>query len=147
MPPAVAKSFSAIMPGAFIITFWLIIYAILIKLNLPNLHDIAQVVLGRPLGLLGNNVFGTVIVVGLNSLFWFVGIHGGNVVNSVMQPLWIANLDKNRAAYQAGTELQHIFTISFMDNLVYTGGGATLNLVLVLGYLARKKKQVNKQKY
>nr|WP_238526724.1 PTS transporter subunit EIIC [Carnobacterium sp. 17-4] len=141
VPPAVAKSFSAIIPGAFIVTFWLIIYAILIKLNLPNLHDIAQVVLGGPLGLLGNNVFGTVIVVGLNSLFWFVGIHGGNVVNSVMQPLWIANLDENRAAYQAGTEMQHIFTIAFMDNLVYIGGGgATLGLVLVLGYLARKKK-------
>ena len=147
VPPAVAKSFSAIIPGAFIITFWLIIYAALTMLNLPNLHDIAQVVLGVPLGLLGNNVFGTVIVVALNSLFWFVGIHGGNVVNSVMQPLWIANLDENRAAYQAGAELQHIFTISFMDNLVYIGGGATLNLVLVLGYLARKKKQVNKQKY
>ncbi len=91
--------------------------------------------------MLGNNVFGTVIVVALNSLFWFVGIHGGNVVNSVMQPLWIANLDENRAAYQAGAELQHIFTISFMDNFVYIGGGgATIGLVLILGYLARKKK-------
>lgn len=86
-------------------------------------------------------MIGTVLVVGLNSLFWFVGIHGGNVVNSVMQPLWIANLDENRAAYQAGEALEHIFTVSFMDNMVYLGGGgATLGLVLVLGYLARKKK-------
>ncbi|WP_245249179.1 PTS sugar transporter subunit IIC [Vagococcus allomyrinae] len=141
VPPAVAKSFSAIIPGAFIITLWLIISSVLIALDLPNLHDIAQVILGGPLGLLGNNVFGTMIVVGLNSLFWFVGIHGGNVVNSVMQPLWIANLDENRAAYQAGAELPHIFTVAFMDNLVYIGGGgATIGLVLVLGYLARKKK-------
>lgn len=141
VPPAVAKSFSAIIPGAVIITFWLIVYGVLDTLVLPNLHDIAQVVLGGPLGLLGNNVFGTVLVVGLNSLFWFVGIHGGNVVNSVMQPLWIANLDENRAAYQAGEALEHIFTVSFMDNMVYLGGGgATLGLVLVLGYLARKKK-------
>lgn len=141
VPPAVAKSFSAIIPGAFILTFWLVISSVLIALDLPNLHDIAQVILGGPLGLLGNNVFGTMIVVGLNSLFWFVGIHGGNVVNSVMQPLWIANLDANRAAYQAGTELPHIFTVAFMDNLVYIGGGgATIGLVLVLGYLARKKK-------
>lgn len=141
VPPAVAKSFSAIIPGAVIITFWLIVYGVLDTLVLPNLHDIAQVVLGGPLGLLGNNVFGTVLVIGLNSLFWFVGIHGGNVVNSVMQPLWIANLDENRAAYQAGEALEHIFTVSFMDNMVYLGGGgATLGLVLVLGYLARKKK-------
>lgn len=81
------------------------------------------------------------ILVTLNSLFWFIGIHGGNVVNSVMQPVWLANLDANKEAYQAGLELPHIFTSSFMDNFVYIGGGgATLGLVLVLGYLARKKK-------
>ncbi|MGX6978216.1 PTS sugar transporter subunit IIC [Vagococcus elongatus] len=141
VPPAVSKSFSAIIPGAVIITSWLIIFSLLDKFTLPNLHEIAAVVLGKPLGLLGNNVFGTMIVVGLNSLFWFVGIHGGNVVNSVMQPIWLANIDANREAYQAGEALPHIFTVSFMDNLVYIGGGgATLGLVLVLGYLARKKK-------
>ena len=138
---AVSKSFSAIIPGAVLITFWLIVFGLLDAFSLPNLHDVAQVVLGKPLGLLGSNVFGTIIVVALNSLFWFVGIHGGNVVNSVMQPVWIANLDANREAYQAGLELPHIFTVAFMDNFIYIGGGgATIGLVLVLGYLARKKK-------
>ena len=141
VPPAVSRSFSAIIPGAVLITFWLIVFGVLDALALPNLHDVAQVVLGGPLGLLGSNVFGTIIVVALNSLFWFVGIHGGNVVNSVMQPVWIANLDANREAYQAGEALPHIFTVAFMDNFVYIGGGgATIGLVLVLGYLARKKK-------
>src|SRR5690606_38369669 len=40
VPPAVAKSFSAIIPGAVIITFWLIVYGVLDTLVLPNLHDI-----------------------------------------------------------------------------------------------------------
>ena len=58
-----------------------------------------------------------------------------------MRPVWIANLDANREAYQAGLELPHIFTVAFMDNFIYIGGGgATIGLVLVLGYLARKKK-------
>lgn len=141
VPSAVSKSFSAIIPGAVLITFWLLVFGLLDAFSLPNLHDVAQVVLGKPLGLLGSNVFGTIIVVALNSLFWFVGIHGGNVVNSVMQPVWIANLDANREAYQAGLELPHIFTVAFMDNFIYIGGGgATIGLVLVLGYLARKKK-------
>lgn len=145
VPPAVARSFSAIIPGAVIITFWLIAYAILDMVSWPNLHELAQVVLGGPLGLLGNNIFGTVIVAGLNSLLWFIGIHGGNVVNSIMQPIWIANLAENTAAYQAGTELKNIITVAFMDNFVYIGGGgATIGLVLVLGYIARKK-QTSKQ--
>ncbi|EOI6952884.1 PTS sugar transporter subunit IIC, partial [Enterococcus faecalis] len=135
VPSAVAKSFSAIIPGAVLITFWLIIFGLLDTFSLPNIHDIAQVVLGKPLGLLGSNIFGTIIVVALNSLFWFIGIHGGNVINSVMQPIWIANLDANREAYQAGQSLPHIFTVAFMDNFVYIGGGgATIGLVLVMGY-------------
>lgn len=85
-----------------IITGWLLVYALLASLKLPNLHAVAQTVLGKPLGLLGNNLFGLMILVALNSSFWFVGLHGGNVVNAVMKPLWLSNLDANKVAYQAG---------------------------------------------
>ena len=143
VPSAVSKSFSAIIPGAILITFWLIVFGVLDALSLPNLHDVAQVVLGKPLGLLGSNVFGTIIVVALNSLFWFVGIHGGNVVNSVMQPVWIANLDANREAYQAGIELPHIFTVAFMDNFIYIGGGGCDNRVSI-GFRLLSSQEKNK---
>lgn len=141
VPPAVSKSFSAIIPGAVTIVGWLIVYATLDKLSLPNLHEIAQGALGGPLGLLGNNVIGLLILIFLNSSFWFVGLHGGNVVNAVIKPLWLANLDANKVAYQTGETLPNIFTSVFMDNFVFIGGGgATIGLVLALGYLAHKKK-------
>ncbi|CEX17987.1 lichenan permease iic component (pts system lichenan-specific eiiccomponent) (eiic-lic) [Streptococcus pneumoniae] len=141
VPPAVSKSFSAIILGAVTIVGWLIVYATLDKLSLPNLHEIAQGALGGPLGLLGNNVIGLLILIFLNSSFWFVGLHGGNVVNAVMKPLWLANLDANKVAYQTGETLPNIFTSVFMDNFVFIGGGgATIGLVLALGYLAHKKK-------
>lgn len=140
VPPAVSKSFSAIIPGAVILTFWLIVYAILDKFGLPNMHQIAQVVLGKPLGLLGNNVIGVAVLIMFNSLFRFVGIHGGNVVNSIMQPLWLANLGANAEAQKAGETIEHIFTAPFMDNFVYMGGGgATLGLVIALAVIAKKK--------
>ena len=106
VPPAVARSFSAIIPGAIIITFWLMLYGILDANNLPNLHELAQTILGKPLGLLGSNVIGVSILAGLNSLFWFVGIHGGNTVNAIMKPTWIDNLSSNVSAYQAGEPLK-----------------------------------------
>ncbi|HEV4644854.1 TPA: PTS sugar transporter subunit IIC [Streptococcus pneumoniae] len=141
VPPAVSKSFSAIIPGAVTIVGWLIVYATLDKLSLPNLHEIAQGALGGPLGLLGNNVIGLLILIFLNSSFGFVGLHGGNVVNAVMKPLWLANLDANKVAYQTGETLPNIFTSVFMYNFVFIGGGgATIGLVLALGYLAHKKK-------
>lgn len=140
VPPAVAKSFSAIIPGAVIITFWLIVFGFLDMMALPNLHEIMGVVLGKPLGLLGSNIFGTILVVAFNSMFWFLGIHGGNVVNSIMKPVWLANLDANVAAYKAGEVLKHVITEPFMDNFVYIGGGgATIGLVIAIAWYARKK--------
>lgn len=140
VPPAVSRSFSAILPGAVIISFWLVVYGVLDSLNLPDLHNLMQNILGGPLGLLGGNIFGTVIVAGLNSLFWFFGLHGGNTVNQIMQPVWLANLDSNVTAFQAGEELTQIITTPFMDNFVYIGGGgATLGLVLVIAFIARRR--------
>ncbi|EHK2389611.1 PTS sugar transporter subunit IIC [Clostridium perfringens] len=143
VPPAVARSFSALIPGAVIITLWLIIFAVLEAINIGNIHDLMLIVLGGPLGLLGNNIFGTIFAILLNSLFWFVGIHGGNVVNSILNPIWLMNSDANRLLFQAdnAANLPNIITAQFMDNFVYIGGGgATLGLVIVIAIMARKKR-------
>ena len=92
VPPAVSKSFSAILPGAALIVGWLIVYGILDAFKLPNMHMLAKTILGTPLGLLGNNLIGVVILVMCCSGLWFVGLHGGNIVNKIMEPIWLANL-------------------------------------------------------
>ncbi|MCW6681779.1 PTS sugar transporter subunit IIC [Aerococcaceae bacterium NML160702] len=140
VPPAVSRSFSAIIPGAAIISLALFVYSLLDAFSLPHIHDIVQNILGKPLSALSNNVFGTALVAGLNSLFWFVGIHGGNVVNSLFSPVWIANLDANKEAYRIGEALPNIITGPFMDNFVYIGGGgATFGLVIGLALLAKHR--------
>ena len=119
---------------------WLIVYGVLDAFGLPNLHMIAKTVLGVPLGLLGNNIVGVVILVLCCSSLWFVELHGGNIVNKIMEPIWLANLGENTEAFRAGEPLKHIFTTPFMDNFVYIGGaGATIGLVLALAWLARRK--------
>ena len=102
VPPAVSKSFSAILPGATLIVGWLIVYGVLDAFKLPNLHMIAKTVLGTPLGLLGNNIIGVVILVMCCSGLWFVGLHGGNIVNKIMEPIWLTNLGENAEAFKAG---------------------------------------------
>ena len=140
VPPAISKSFSAILPGAALLVGWLIVYGVLDAFGLPNLHMLAKTVLGTPLGLLGNNIVGVIILVLCCSSLWFVGLHGGNIVNKIMEPIWLANLGENAEAFRTGEPLKHIFTTPFMDNFVYIGGaGATIGLVLALAWLARRK--------
>lgn len=143
VPPAVSKSFSALIPGAAIITLWLIVFAVLDHTGIGNVHDLLLKIFGGPLGVLGATIGGTVISVFLNSAFWFMGIHGGNVVNSIIQPIWLMNTDANRLIYQADrtAELPHIITQPFIDNFVYMGGGgATIGLVIVIAIVALRKK-------
>ncbi|MDC7952253.1 PTS sugar transporter subunit IIC [Liquorilactobacillus mali] len=139
VPPAVGDSFVALIPGAVILAFWLIIFGVLSHFNL-NIHDILLDVLSKPLGLLGDTLGGTLIAILLNSAFWFVGIHGGNVVNTILSPIWLMNTDANRLAFQAGKTLPNIITQPFIDNFVYMGGsGATIGLVIVIMLLSFKK--------
>ncbi|MBF7025027.1 PTS sugar transporter subunit IIC [Staphylococcus kloosii] len=141
VPPAVSKSFSALIPGAVIIILWLCVYVALDLLPFGNIHKLIINTLGVPLSFLGGSLIGTIILVGLNSMFWFVGIHGANVVNAVMQPIWLKNIDENRLAYQAhpNGDLPHIITQPFIDNFVFMGGsGSTIGLIVVIAVLALK---------
>ena len=142
VPPAVAKSFSALIPGAAILTLWLIIYAVFQVTNwgAGNIHQLLMDLFGGPLGLLGGTLGGTLVSIFLVSSFWFVGIHGANVVNSIIMPIWLMNTDANRVAVEAGEKLPHIITQPFMENFVYMGGGgATLGLVIAVAIVALRK--------
>lgn len=145
VPPAVAKSFSALIPGAVIITLFGAVYALFTWTGLGNIHDLLMHIFAKPFGVLSDTLGGTVLSIVLVSSFWFVGIHGANVVNSVISPLWLMNSDANRVLFKAGhLDLQHgghIISQGFIDNFVYMGGGgATLGLVLAIGVLVVMKR-------
>lgn len=140
VPPAVNRSFAALIPGFTIILLFAILYKLLSFTNVPNIHDLLLVLFEKPLFFLGGTLLGTLIAVGLNSLFWFTGLHGGNIVGSVMGPIWLMNTDANRLAFQAGEELPHIITAPFADCFVYIGGGgATFALVFLLFFFSKSE--------
>lgn len=146
VPPAVSKSFSALIPGAVIITFFGAVYALFTWTGLGNIHDLLMHVFAKPFGILSDTLGGTIVSIILVSLFWFVGIHGANVVNSVISPLWLMNSDANRLLHKAGNldiaHGGHIISQGFMDNFVYMGGGgATLGLVLSIGIIVLMRRQ------
>jgi len=79
-------------------------------------------------------------------LFW-AGIHGPNVVGGVMNPIMTANALENQALIEAGVDLAsdpraHILTIQVFDVFMKPAGcGATIGL-LISGWLFAKSEQV-----
>ncbi|MGG3383050.1 PTS cellobiose transporter subunit IIC [Heyndrickxia faecalis] len=140
VPVAVEKSFAALIPGFMVILVWSLVYLLLGLAGVDNIHTLLTGILGKPLGALGSSLWGTLIIIALNSLFWFVGIHGANTINPVIQPIWLQNTDANRIAFQTGHALPHIVTNEFMMNFVWMGGGGTtIGLVICLWLFARSK--------
>ncbi|WP_027108013.1 PTS cellobiose transporter subunit IIC [Lacticigenium naphthae] len=140
VPPAVSQSFAALLPGFMVILFWAVTYILLELLGIENIHDLLTNTLGRPLSFIGSSIWGTLFMVGLNSFFWFLGIHGANTTNPIIQPVWLQNTDANRMAFEAGEELPNIITNEFMLNFVWMGGGgATIGLVIVLFFMSKSK--------
>ncbi|MGL5721346.1 MAG: PTS sugar transporter subunit IIC [Brevinema sp.] len=147
VPPAVAKSFAALIPGAItIITFWLIRLAI-DHSPFENIHTILRQFVAVPLTGIGSSLFGAILFMFLVHLFWFFGIHGHLVVGSVLDPIFSVLQDQNRLAFQAGLEIPNIITRFWFDLYVTLGGsGASLSIVIALIFFARSRhlKQVGR---
>jgi cellobiose PTS system EIIC component len=145
VPPAVSKSFVALIPGAIVIFVVWILRIIVENTDFQSLHNVVGEILGKPLGVLGGSLIGSLVAVFLVQLLWSCGLHGASIVGGVMGPIWLAATDANRLAFQGGaSELPNIFTAQFFDLFVYIGGsGATFALVLMM--LLRARSQQMKQ--
>ena len=140
VPPAISAQFTALIPAAFTTLLWVVVRYIFMQTSYVTFNDFIFQVLQTPLTAVGTGAVGTFVAVFLNSAFWFVGIHGAQIVGSVMNPIWQAATQMNLQAYQANTDLPYIVTNEFISNLIHMGGsGATLSLTFIMAFLAKSK--------
>ncbi|QPA32178.1 PTS cellobiose transporter subunit IIC [Thermaerobacillus caldiproteolyticus] len=142
VPPAVSRSFVALIPGfAVICLIW--VSRLLLELTpFESFHNIVTVLLNKPLSTLGGSLFGAIIAVLLVQLLWSVGLHGAAIVGGIMGPIWLSLMDENRMVFQANpnADLPNVITQQFFDLWIYIGGsGATLALAVAM--LLRSRSQ------
>ncbi|MHC5249229.1 PTS cellobiose transporter subunit IIC [Enterococcus sp. LJL90] len=141
VPPAVTKSFAALIPAVVTLTVFLIINAIMTGVFNANLHDVVYEVIQKPLTGLGSSLPATLIALFLVQFLWFFGLHGQIIVNSVMDPIWNTLMLENLDAYKAGQDLPHIITKPFMETFTVGlgGSGMTLAVVIIMAFVLKKK--------
>lgn len=148
VPSAVAKSFAALIPAIITLTVFLMINVLVTQLFNTNLHDIIYNAIQAPLVGLGSGIVPTLVAVFFIQIFWFFGLHGQIIINSVMDPIWNTLMIENYEAYQAGAALPHIISKPFMEIYTVGMGGTGMTLVVVFAMLAfmksRQLKQVGK---
>lgn len=141
VPPAVTKSFAAMIPAILTLTVFLVINAVMVGAFNANLHDVIYDVIQKPLTGLGSSLPATLVSIFFIQFLWFFGLHGQIIVNSVMDPIWNTLMLDNLEAYKAGESLPHIVTKPFMETFTVGlgGSGMTLAVVIISAFLMKKK--------
>ena len=137
VPANVAASFTALIPGAAIVTVATAIYGIF-KLGFnTTMVEWIYATIQTPLQHATDGPLGVVVVAFLPVFLWFFGVHGATIVGGIMTPLLLANNADNLALYKAGKLTLdngvHIVTQACMDQFItVTGSGMTIGLVIFM---------------
>ncbi len=138
-------AFSMILPGTFVLLIFASFNYVLVNiLGVGNLSDfLADTMITLFMGL-GKGLLSGILFVFFLGTFWFFGIHGGNVMDSVSQQYFAGNVDINIANISAGLPPTEILSKTFFDVFVFMGGcGTVLCLVLAIFLFSRRRSVKN----
>ena len=140
VPPAVMRGFLAVIPGfitIFVFAVVAYIFNVIIGVNLFNWFEtnIAQALM-----IFAQSIWSVMAISLLICLFWFFGLHGANIMEAIMGPLYTPALLQNVDLYQrgitavgTGAEEMSVWVRSSWDAYVFMGGsGATLPLIVAI---------------
>lgn len=130
VPPAIAKSFEAIVPGFITLIVFFMVFTLFSKTSYQTLNNFIFITLQQPLMSLGTSFPATIIAMFFIGFLWFFGIHGHNVVNPIMSPIWQTASLENLANFNNGIEPSHIVTQQFVD--IFTVGIGSTGLIAAL---------------
>lgn len=141
VPPAVMESFAALIPSAFVMILFFLFRLGFSFTSYEFAHTFIYEFLQAPLMGFGEFKAFDVIYQFLSNLFWFFGINGPAVTNTVFRPIHETMTLANLALFEAGEPLKYIFTGPFRDFFSnFGGGGSTLSLVIVMLTMAKSQR-------
>ncbi|MGL9731000.1 PTS sugar transporter subunit IIC [Enterococcus sp. DIV0756] len=140
VPTNVSKSFSTLIPILLVIVVFNFVRIGFALTSFGSVQDFIFTNLQTPLTLLGASLPATILIMLIEGLLWAFGIHGANIVGSVMTPIWLSLTAENAAAVASGSAIPNIVNYQFYQNFIKIGGsGATFGLCLLLLFLAKSK--------
>lgn len=143
VPDAVSRSFSALIPITLTLTTFLLIRIAFSLTAFETVQNFIYTLIQQPLTALGSGLPATIIAVLLIQVFWFFGLHGQIIINSVFDPIWYSLNEQNLSAFQAGEDLPNIVTKQFMDTFIVGIGGSGMTLAVIAAiFVVTKSRQL-----
>lgn len=140
VPPAVARGFSAVIPGFIAVFVWAVVGYFFNVVAGMSIFTWFETNISSALMAMGQNIFAILAVSTLIPLFWFFGLHGANILEAFMSPIYgtlgLQNIDlygRGITAVGSGANELAVWVRGSWDAYVFMGGsGATLPLIAAI---------------
>ena len=141
VPPAVSRSFSALLPTMITLTLVGIVFAICEAFGYAEVYLHVYNLISKPLMGLANSLPVLLGLILIQQLLWFFGLHGSNIVGPVLDTLYSPALQANSEAILIhNTEPIHAITRNIIDIYgMHGGSGSTLGLVIALMIFSKRQ--------
>ncbi len=142
VPPAVSRSFAALFPGMIALSVFAVAAIVINAATGSDLFAIITKFVSAPLTNVADSMGSAMLIVFMNQLLWFFGLHGSNIIGGIIEPILLPLIQTNMEAVAAGQAPVHIVTKPFLDAFVYMGGSGTTIALLISIFIASKRKQM-----
>lgn len=142
VPPAVSRGFMAVIPGFITILVWALVAFFFQRIGAEptTLFIWVNDLFVNALLKLSQGLFAIVLISFLIPLFWFFGLHGANILEAVMAPLYgtlgTLNMElylNNVRTVGSGAGELAVWVRGSWDAYVFSGGsGTTLALIIAI---------------
>ena len=141
VPPNVANSFSSLISASFVVVIFLLVAMLCSFTPYGDLHTmIFTVIQSNLMRFIGNNIWSFLFFNLMTNLLWFFGLHGGNIVGSITNPVYTPLSLENLAAFQAGEKtMPYIITGAFTKSFTFGGVGTMFGLAILMCFFAKSK--------
>ena len=141
VPPNVAGSFNSLIPSFFVVVVFLLVAMGMSFTSYGDLHTmIFTVIQSNLMRFMGDNIFSWLFFNFMTNILWFFGLHGGNIVGSITNPVYTPLALENLAAFKAGeTVMPYIITGSFGKTFTFGGVGSMFGLAILMTFFAKSK--------
>lgn len=140
VPPAVIKSFNVLIPTMLTVLIFAFVSFLVNMLFSLDLYSVISAVIQKPLTFLVTSVPGFLTLMLISQMLYSIGIAGSGILGPIMDPVLLANMQDNMAAFANGTTIPHIINTTFRDIFGVMGGGGNTIALLIAIFIWSKRK-------
>lgn len=144
VPEGVARSFTALIPASIILILVGFFQALMNVFVDISVFQVIFNIIQEPLQGLGNTLPAAMIIAFLTHILWFFGLHGTNIIGSVIEPIYLPLIQQNLQLFKSGMsafDVPNLVTKPFLDTFVFMGGsGTSLALLMAIFIVIRREK-------